>query len=330
MMMMESWPRRQRKRVLTVSALVVLGAQAGSALAGPLGGRVIGSAQSALGSDGARFGAWRATGHATTVYDVIERRAHTFADPAGCGAPVIGAGALLYTCSPPDPGKLSSAGLLDLRTGIFRQVVGPQPHGAEFRQWVAVGAHWLQALDQSPLMHSQASVFFRRDTGAQHDGSPPFGARRQPDLNRTGLVRSICSPLRAPQDGFGTESSDGYVPLIFSGRWSLNRGPAVSRAGGALTLQRCGSQHRRVLCRSGCLTPGFANGMAVWSDGDDLFTYELRRGLRRRYTPRAGSVAGAWRLGTRVLVAVDRESVSGPPLSIRVVGLSSRAGRPRP
>jgi hypothetical protein len=316
---------------MLISVLVGLFAQTGTALASSLGGRVIGSAESTLGSDSARFGAWRATEHSTTVYDVVEHRARTIGDPAGCGAPVIGAGALLYTCSPPDPGKLSSAGLLDLRTGIFRQVVGPQPHGAEFRQWIAVGAHWLQALDQSPLMHSQASVFFRRDTGAQHDGSPPFGPHRQPDLNRTGLVRSICSPLRAPQDGFGTESSDGYVPLIFSGRSSLNAGPAISPgAGSMLTLQRCGSRNRRVLCRSRCLTPGFANGMAVWSDGDDLFTYAMRRGVRRRYAPRAGAVAGAWRLGKRVLVAVDRESVSGPALSIRLVRLSSRAGRPRP
>jgi hypothetical protein len=296
--------------VLLAVVCIVCGSAAGGAQARLLTGPIIGTTTRVVGSDGTRFAAWRTVGAAsTTVYDLAQKRTRVIPDPADCTNPVIGSAALLYTCASDDPAMLAGAGVLDLRSGVFREVVAPQAsQGQETRVWIAIGRRWMQALDSASIYHSQSSGFFERASGVPYAGSPPFGAHRQPDLDRSALVRPICSPLRASADGFenlGGASSDGYVPLLFSGDWALDTGPQITTGpnGPPLVFERCGSKRRRAICRDACVTPAFVDGHVVWGDRVDLLTYRMSDHHRRRYSPRNGVVTGSWTLGSRVLVA---------------------------
>jgi hypothetical protein len=262
----------------------------------------------------------------TTVLDASDGHIAMVDDPPGCGDPVIGASALLFTCTPSLPGRSAGAWIVDLRSGLGRQAVSEEATTDDDRSWAAVGRRWLQALETS--YHRQVSAFYERATGRRYNGAPPFGAGRQPDLDRSTLVRSICSPLRASTDGFENsppEVSDGYVPLLFSGRWALDTGPALLTVSQEqrLVLRRCGSKHATLIARDTSRSPAFVDGHVMWADGVDLLTYRLRDGRRRTYEPASGGVSGVWRLGRRALVAVDDAGAANPHqlLSLRVASV---------
>jgi len=314
-------------RVAAVTAAVI-GWSAPAAFGAALHGRQIGTAASTVGTDGVRFAAWRTEqGHATRVFDASDRHTAVVADPPGCGAPFIGAGALLFTCTESRPGAAAGAWIVNLKTGLGRTAVPEQLLDGDGRFFVAVGRRWLQATLSS--YHRQVSAFYDRATGEPYAGASPFGPRRQPDLDRPGLVRVICSPLRASIDGFEDsppEISDGYVPLLFSQKWALDPGPLVQSPGqpSQVTLRRCGSTRHRVICRLACGSPAFIDGQVVWADGVNLRTYRLSDGRRLSLDARSGSVTGAWRLGRRALVSVKDAGGVVPqrPLSVRLVSLT--------
>jgi hypothetical protein len=315
-----------RSRFAIVAALGLAGSSS-SAHSAVLKSKPVGTAKGVVGTDGRRFAAWRpASGHTTTVLDASDGHIATVDDPAGCGNPVIGASALLFTCTASVPGRVSGAWIVDLRTGLGRQAVAEEATIDDFRSWVAVGRRWLQALGTS--YHRQASAFYDRATGRRYNGALPFGPRRQPDLDRSTLVRPICSPLRASTDGFENlppEHSDGYVPLLFSGRWALDTGPEVLSAsrGQRLVLKRCGTRHATLMGRDTSGAPAFIDGHVVWADGVSLLTYRLRDGRRRSYEPASGGVGGVWRLGHRALVAVNDAGAANPQqlLSVRLASV---------
>jgi hypothetical protein len=320
----------QRSTLACVAAAVVaaIGNAAPAAAGAVLQGKRIGAAASIVGTDGVRFAAWRPLkGHVTRVFDASDGHTAVVADPLGCGAPVIGAGALLFTCALSRPGDAAGAWIVDLKSGLGRPAVPEQLLDGDGRVFVAVGRRWLQATVSS--YHRQVSAFYDRATGDPYDGASPFGPQRQPDVDRSTLVRSICSPLRAPADGFSgspPQISDGYVPLLFSGVWALDTGPRVlsPRQLSHVTLRRCRSERHRVICRIDCGSPFFTGGQVVWADGLNLLTYRLRDGRRRALHARSGDVTGAWRLGRRVLVGVRRDTGTSPPsLSVRLVTLTS-------
>jgi hypothetical protein len=318
--------------VCVVAIIVAVTGQATPAAIGmSLKGRQIGTAASIVGTDGVRFAAWRTQkAHVTRVFDASDGQTAVVGDPAGCGAPVIGAGALLFTCTESHPGAAAGAWIVNLKTGLGRPAVPEQLLEDDGRFFTAVGRRWLQATLSS--YHRQVSAFYDRATGEPYAGASPSGPHRQPDLDRPGLVRSICSPLRAPTDGFedsAPQISDGYVPLLFSGRWALDMGPLVISPSETthVTVRRCGSKRHRVICRLACGSPAFIGDQAVWADGVSLMTYRLSDGRRWRLQPRSGSVTGAWRLGRRALVGVQGAAGASTqgPLSVRLVSL--RAGR---
>ena len=315
-----------RVAVLTTAAI---GCSAPVASGTALDGRQIGTATAIVGTHGVRFAAWRTDQADTTrVFDASDHHMAVVADPPGCGAPVIGAGALLFTCTESRPGNAAGAWIVDLTTGRGRAAVPEQSRDGDFRFFTAIGRRWLQATLSS--YHRQVSAFYDRATGEPYAGANPFGPHRQPDLDRPGLVRAICSPLRAPIDGFEDsppEISDGYVPLLFSARWALDTGPLVRspRETSRVTLRRCGSKRYRVICRLACGSPAFIGDQVVWADGASLMTYRLSDGRRRNLRPRSGSVSGAWRLGRRALVIVEGAGGTRPqrPLSVRLVSLAA-------
>jgi hypothetical protein len=301
-----------------------------AASAAVLNAKQIGTAGSVIGTDGVRFAAWRArNGDYTRVFDASDGHTSVIADPPGCGGPVIGAGALLFTCDVSRPDAAAGSWIVNLETGLGRPAVPEQMLGGDGRAFIAVGRRWLQATVSS--YHRQVSVFYDRATGEPYEGPSPFAAHRQPDLDRSALVLTICSPLRASTDGLENsppEISDGYVPLLFSGGWALDTGPIVrspSQPNGVV-LRRCGSTHRRVICRDVCGTPVFVHGQVVWADGVNLLTYRLSDGRRRTLRPRSGQVSGVWRLGHHALVGVRDAADASPqrPLSVRIVSLMRR------
>lgn len=312
-----------------VLAAAAMGCSAPVAFGAALHGRQLGTATSIVGTDGVRLAAWRTEqGGATRVFDASDRHTAVVADPPGCGAPVIGAGALLFTCTESRPGVAAGAWIVNLKTGLGRPAVPEQMLDGDFRSFVAVGNRWLQATLSS--YHRQVSAFYDRATGEPYTAASPFGPHRQPDLDRSGLVRAICSPLRAPTDGLEDsppQISDGYVPLRFSHKWALDTGPLVQAPGqpSQVTLRRCGSTHHRVICRLACGSPAFIDGQAVWADGVSLRTYRLSDGRRRSLHARSGSVTGAWRLGRQALVSVAGAAGASPqrPLSVRLVSLAA-------
>jgi hypothetical protein len=310
-----------------VALLCVLAAAAvQQADARELRGTVVGHTKQVVGSDGSRFAAWRAVNvPATSVLDVARHRVVSVADPAGCDAPGgIGAGALVFGCAGARRGALSAGWLRDLRTGLVRQVVPSQANGLDFRAWVGVGRRWLRAEDHG--YHVTGSVFFDRATGREYHGRSPFGPHRQPDLGRAGLVRPICSPLRAPAEQMPADGSiDPYASLLFHGRFALDAGPAMTTpaSGPRLVLEHCGSARRTQLCTGTCLTPTFTRGQFVWTDGVELHTYRPADHRRRSYSLGTGAAVGAWRVGNRVLVAVNYYDISEPSglLTLRLVRL---------
>jgi hypothetical protein len=280
-----------------------------------LSGTIVGQTKQVVGSDGSRFAAWRAVNApATSVLDVARHRVVSVADPSGCDAPGgIGAGALVFGCGGEPPGPLAAGWVRDLRTGLVRQAVPPQSNGLDFRAWVGVGRRWLRAEDQG--YHVTQSVFFDRATGREYQGRSPFGLHRQPDLDRAGLVRTICSPLHAPAEEIQAgESSDAYATLLLHGRLALDAGPTMSpvRDTPRLVLEHCGSPRRTTLCTGRCLTPTFTSGLIVWTDGVDVKTYRLSDHRRRSYSFSAGAAVGVWRVADRLLVAVDDYEISEP------------------
>jgi hypothetical protein len=291
-----------------------------------LSGTLVGQTKHFIGSDRGRFVAWRSlSGPSTLVLDTGRHRVVSVADVAGCAAPnAIGAGALVYGCPGGQPGLLAAGWLKDLRTGVARQVVRSAPGAVDSRQWIGVGRRWLQAQDQG--YHVTVSAFYDRATGAQYAGRSPFGARRQPDLDRAGLVRAICSPLRVPVDqADASETTDGYASLLLDGRFALNAGPtfASTPSGSPLVLERCGTSRHQVLCRSLCRTPTFSRGKVVWADGLELHTYRLADHRQKTYSFAAGSAMGVWPVGDRLLVAIDDNTVAQQTgqLSLRLVRL---------
>jgi hypothetical protein len=112
-----------RSRLGCIAALVVaaIGCSAPAASAAALNGRQIGTAGTIVGTDGLRFAAWRPVmGNATRVFDASDGHTLVIGDPAGCRAPVIGAGALLFTCAVSQPGAAAGAYIGEACTGPGR------------------------------------------------------------------------------------------------------------------------------------------------------------------------------------------------------------------
>jgi hypothetical protein len=275
--------------VLAVAA-ALLGAGAAEATPQPLRTTHIGTATLFIGTDGARFAAWLddRTGE-TVVYDSVTSKATRVAGPEGCTPQAIGAGALLAACTH-WPYILPAARLLDLRTGLWREVVPPANDAANGSlAYVAVGTRWIEAIHTAG--DAAFPVFYSRADGSPYAGSRPSGRRLQPDLDRVGLRRRLCSPLTPSNSAF---------PLQFEGGIALD--PTTP-----LTLRRCGTSHRQVLCRHWCFTPLLRHRRVLWADDlGRLHVRNLRTRRSRTYALPNHSIDGVYPLGTRLLFTTDR------------------------
>jgi len=286
--------------ILTLGACCALSANAAAAT--PLKASVVGSATRMIGSDGARFAAWQDEDVASTyVYDGKTHKTTGVVPPPGCVVTAVGAGALVATCDAYP--LLSSAKVLDLPAGQWRDVVGPSPDFGDLggsRSFVGIGHRWIQA--ESGHYHTSSSTFYARADGSAYSGRSPFGPHVQPDLDRPGLRRPLCSPLRAIAQEPSSESTDGWYPLQIAGRFAI----AAPRSPGAVALHRCGTTRQRVVCHRWCFTPTLFDARILWADDRGALHV---RGVRARRTTsfaiRGHTIAGVYPAGSRVVLATD-------------------------
>jgi hypothetical protein len=288
--------------LLSICCALIGPATAAAASPAALRASVVGSGTWMIGSDGVRFAAWQGDDVASTfVYDDVTRRTSRVTPPAaGCTITAIGAGALAASCDAYP--LLGSGWLLNLRTGVWRQVVAPglEPGDFESRGFVGVGSRWLQA--DLHGYHNDVSQFRARADGRAYTGARPFGPRVQPSLDAAGLRRRICSPLRARPQPSGSDSYDGWLPLQIEGRFALDvlEGPV------RVVLRRCGSTRRQTVCRTWCFTPTLMHGRAVWADDRGvLHARAVRARTSSAYIVRNHPISAVYRLGSRVLMATD-------------------------
>jgi hypothetical protein len=271
-------------------AAALLGAGAAEATPRPLRTTHIGTASLFIGTDGARFAAWVGDrAGETVVYDAATATTTRTALPEGCSPQAIGAGTLLAACTQ-WPYILPGARLLDLRTGLWREVVPPANDAVNGSlAFVAVGRRWIEATHIAA--DAAFSVFYSRSDGSPYAGSTPFGRRLQPDLDGVALRRRLCSPLTPSNSAF---------PLQFEGRIALD--PTTP-----LTLRHCGTSHRQVLCRHWCFTPLLRHRRVLWADDlGRLHVRELRTRRFRTYALPNHSIDGVYPLGARLLFTTDR------------------------
>ena len=272
----------------------------------------LGRASEVLGTDGARFAAWRTAGDTSTaVYDARRARTRTLADPAGCRATAIGAGALLYSCG---TDALRAPMVLDLVTGARRRVV---PAGtasftdATSRTWTGIGRRWLRSGESGG--RDAGAAYYARDTGVAFAGPVDASPTTVEDLD-LGIrpLRRVCSPVRRREvPSLGREDE----PLQRQGRWTLRtRDQATSQ----VVLQRCGSAHARTLCSGICATPLLTRTHVLWQDADGLRTLRLADG-RRTLDPLPDTrVLALWRLGDGLLESTDAFAPPSSPHRVRV------------
>ena len=294
-------------RIAFVPALLLPAATAAApAVAKPalLRATLVGTGTRVIGSDGARFAAWQGSDVAETlVYDAATRRTMRVAPPAGCAVTAIGAGALLATCD--SYPLLSSAQVMNLRTGVWRQVVPPASDTSGFtpdRSFVGIGAQWIQARMQDH--HSSWSIFHKRSDGTSYAGASPFGAHVQPDLDAAGLRRAICPPITAtPEDLPVPESSDGWLPVQLEGRYVLE----VLGDPPHVVLGRCGRSRRQTVCRTWCFTPTLSHGRVLWADDvGRLHVRNLRSRRARTFVVPNHPVGAVHPLGAHLVLVTDQ------------------------
>jgi hypothetical protein len=102
----------------------------------------------------------------------------------------------------------------------------------------AVGRHWLHGLS-SGNHYSGVSGWFRIGGSGRHSSNQRMEADEVEDLDRPGLFRALCSPLRRdPTPGYEFDTNyhgDPYLPYTYEPPYGLRHN------GGSLHLDRCGS-----------------------------------------------------------------------------------------
>lgn len=188
---------------------------------------------------------------AGVLVDERTGRRRSVSPPAGCGGDVqIGGSWLMFICSTPQ-----GAAWLELYaplTDKWRTVSVPQPTCYEsmpgycFSGPAGVGAHWIEFVQSQCYHCGEFRRFKNIQTGALR--SDPSTATTIPDLNRPGLARRVCAPLRVPINATA-EDLPLYQSFVFFGPYGVASEDAANP--GQLgpwegdLVQRCGSHRKR-------------------------------------------------------------------------------------
>lgn len=302
-------------------ALAVVGAPA-SAAAGPvktLHPTTVARASGGATSDGVRYAGYLATPRRLVILDTRRHRTVKTRLPPACGhsfvpdvappfAPPrlagIAAGMALVSCASPN---FPNAELFDIATRTWRTAAGlpglfdERLGHDETYGWEAVGARWLQADIEG--YHFEYPEYLQWRSGERRRLKPT--RTEVVDLDRPGLVRRLCDPLRVPsnpaEDTYNTEPR--FNPTFLSAGRAAVWDPGRVTGRRRLDLQRCGS-HRVVHPAPGTglqLSPRWLSWMPTAGGVRVISVVGPRR--YRIAVPRGDSLDGAVHTANRVFVS---------------------------
>ena len=159
--------------------------------------------------------------------------------------------------------------------------------------------------------------------------------RRTVDLDRPGLTRPLCAPLRRSLDPWAGDpyvNGPPYLPMAVEDRWAVELVPGrrVAEAPpGSVRLWRCGHRRPRVLARCHCGDASIGAGMVAWR-GRRANAFDVASGRRRSWrlpAPGYGRVAQA---GRTLLLWTQRSTENDPPAKLKIVRWAGAPERSQP
>lgn len=280
--------------------MVALGATAAGAAARPAPAplKTIGTFVGPLLADGERYYAVTRVSGDTLVGNARTGRSFVVRPPTGYVLAAIGGGEVLWTCETCDswPGGQDAQRplVMTIATRLFEPAVpgfdeyvrslSPE----EYLSFQRVGRNWLAGRVQG--YHYQRPVFMNWRTGETAD---PAGPRSFEDLDRPGLKRRLCKPLRRrvqSSDSAYDDFADRYLPATLERPFALLEFYDAEQRTYRGELRRCGTRARTVLDLSGAqLGNGVVSGQRFDHPGN------IGRLLAVAYIPRTRA-RWTWRL----------------------------------
>ena len=287
--------------VVALAALVLPGA----ARAADSELRSLGSARSAVVTDGTRYAAFLADPTHLTVRDDARGRSFEVSNPPGCRPVALAGGGRLLRDCPPRPGEEGTEGepaperhyeVVNLTQETVYDV--PARAGDVFTD---IGLRWLAGEARPEPGHTERTYMDWRTGRRVRSGEDPSDARLARDLDSATLA-----PLAPPRPAEYAVEADGPYVAAHTGRdpqdrpanLDLYRGTTERGFGQRIArLERCGA----TACRS--ITIG--GGLVTWVKGRQVRGYAIR-GARRVVVrlARGASAAGLRATHTRKTVYV--------------------------
>lgn len=236
-------------------------------------------------SDSVRYLAYQATDGSTAIVDTTASRSLRVATPAGCQAPVaVGGGQVLWPCylqRPGEEGRLTPM-LFDIASRRLFIPRGADALQAEIGSrydtvsFLGVGQQWVEASEQS--LHGRHLRYVNWHTGALADA--PANPSKTIDLNKAGLQRSLCRPIRRSDvTDPAYLTTDPLERLMYDGKFAVS----TDVLGQSLTIRRCGQRDVSLSthCNGQC-QPQLGSGVLTWTkDESHIGVYDeaTRRSL---------------------------------------------------
>jgi len=239
--------------------------------------KVVATSVVPLVSDGASAAAYMPTADTVRVIRARGGAGVTIVAPPPCVASIrgeglraVGGGYLLYACPQAFAGQPASTGYVvqSIATGEARRVTGTLPIGDSGSPPTldAVGSVGLGGTISNH--HGDGFPFdLNWHTGMQI-GWPqsPLSDRGIRDLDRPGLTRRMCAPLRRTLQPavLGDTQPGVFRPYLYSRPWGVGFVATRSDRRPRLVLQRCGSTRRTTLAAGPVSQLGGGGGVVTW------------------------------------------------------------------
>ncbi len=263
-----------------------------------------GGASAGVVSDGKRWAAWPTGPGEVAVYDGLAAEDPRTVAVPDCPLAAVGGARVAVTCWP------GLATIVDIATGARTEVDVRSSPAFEGSSWVGVGRRGLLALVRGFTGHSELHTGFDLEIGVRELDDP----RRALDLDRPGLSRPLCAPLRrtaTPWTDRDLPRTDPYAEMLYARPWAVEALP-----GGTVRAWRCGERRPRVLAKRCACSAQLGNGLVAWRGRDGVRAVDLATGRRRSWSVETGeslAVAG------RTLIVWSPRSSGGVTPRLRLI-----------
>lgn len=301
-------------RTSLLAALVLLLAVSAASARSLPAERLANTANGVL-TDGRATVAVRTAAGDLRLSNVRTRRRSTLDVPEGCEAQALSFGHLLVDCR---TGATPAPRIVDLRMGAQSPIagldrenaaLGATPSGSLPPTYsvTGFGRHWVELTASGNHVAKLRYLNWRSGEGIDE----PAGTGVVPDLDRPGLRRVLCAPLRRASYGSASEvTGSAYGPLKFRPpTGALVLGPL-----GGPAFLGCGRPGPvRLRCGLGCGSVDISGAAIGFTLGGDAFVEDAFE--RRSWRVRAGARGDADRvelLDCAALVRVDEATSAAP------------------